>query len=192
MVTKPHPEFESISHRISQLKPLATSWEGTVFRSVRPKYWASEDFLTGKGSGQHGGRWNPPSSFPCVYLSESLDTALKEVKGWADYYRLPAESALPRVFSAVEAHLSELLDLSDGTIRQRLQVSLERMLGEDWREINDRGKDALTQAIGRAALQAGFEGLLVASAQDRNGRNLVVFPEKLLPRSGLRETGVLE
>lgn len=192
MTVKSHPEFDSISHRIRQLKPLAISWQGTVFRSIRPEYWASEDLLAGEESRQHGGRWNPPSSFRRVYLALTLNTALEEMKGWLRYYHLPPESALPRVFTAVETNLSEVLNLTDGAIRQRLQISLDRMKGEDWRRMNDRGKEALTQAVGRAAFEADFEGLVVPSVQDAKGRNLVVFPEKLLPRSQLHEVGVIE
>ena len=192
MVVEPHPEYAAISHRVHRLKPLAVPWQGTVFRSVRPKYWASEEFLAGRGSAKHGGRWNPPSSFPTVYLSLDLDTALEEVKGSLDYYGLQPESALPRVFAAIHADLSEVLDLTEGSIRQRLQVSLDRIIREDWRKLNDQGRESLTQAIGRAAFEASFEGLLVPSAQGWQGRNLVVLREKMLPRSDLHELGVLE
>jgi RES domain-containing protein len=163
-----------------------------VFRSVRPKHWASEEFLAGKGSARHGGRWNPPSSFRTVYLALDLNTALAEVKGWLDYYGLKPESALPRVFAAIQADLSEVLDLTDGAIRQRLQVSLDRIIAEDWRRLNDQGREALTQAIGRAAFEASFEGLLVPSAQNEEGRNLVVIRDNILPHSELRELGVRE
>ena len=127
-----------------------------------------------------------------MYLSLDLDTALAEVKGWLDYYGLKPESALPRVFAAIQADLSEILDLTNGAIRQRLQVSLDRIIREDWRRLNDQGREALTQAIGRAAFEASFEGLLVPSAQNEEGRNLVVLREKMLPRSVLHELGVLE
>lgn len=127
-----------------------------------------------------------------MYLSLDLDTALAEVKGWLDYYGLKPESALPRVFAAIQADLSEVLDLTDGAIRQRLQVSLDRIMREGWRRMNDRGREALTQAVGRAAFEASFEGLLVPSVQGEQGRNLVVFREKILPRSELHELGVLE
>lgn len=125
-------------------------------------------------------------------MALSLETALKEVKGWLRYYGLPVESALPRVFAAIGADLSTVLDLTDGTVRQRLRISLDRMTGEDWRRMNASGKEALTQAIGRAAFEAGFEGFIVPSAQDKRGQNLAVFQEKLLPGSGLQELGVLE
>jgi RES domain-containing protein len=174
------------------LRPLAAPWQGTVFRSVRPKYWASEDFLTGEASKRHGGRWNAPSSFRVVYLSLSLDTALEEVKGWSRAYGVPPEAALPRVLAAIEADLKETLDLTDGAIRRRLRVSFERMTGEDWRAANERGREALTQAIGRAAFEAELEALLVPSAQDPDGGNLLVFPDKLLSRSTLHELGAFE
>ena len=82
--------------------------------------------------------------------------------------------------------------LTDGSIRQRLQVSRERMVAEDWRRANEKGREALCQAIGRAAFDAGFEGILVPSAQDENGRNLIVFPDQLKPDSGLEEFGAME
>jgi hypothetical protein len=50
----------------------------------------------------------------------------------------------------------------------------------------DKRREALTQAVGRIAFEAGLEGLLVPSAQVRKSKNLVVFPENL--RLGCRAT----
>jgi RES domain-containing protein len=55
-----------------------------------------------------------------------------------------------------------------------------------WRESIDKGREALTQAIGRAAVEEGLEGLLVPSVQVRKGVNLVVFPESLVKDSSLK------
>ncbi len=92
-----------------------------------------------------------------------------------------------RVFCAVELDLSRVLDLTAGEVRRRLVVSQSRMVAEDWRRQADAGKEALTQAIGRAAFSAGIEGLLVPSAALRGGANMVVFPPNLEPRSRVRE-----
>lgn len=192
MIVRPHADFESLARRVARLRPLAVPFRDTAFRSVRPKYWASDEFLQGEGSRRHGGRWNPPGSFRSVYLSTSIDTALAEIKGWLRYFGLPTESALPRVFAAVEVVLSLTLDLTEGAMRQRLLVSRERMVEEDWRRENEKDDEALTQAIGRAAFDAGFEGILVPSAQDETGRNVLVFSDKLLPDSRLEELGVME
>ncbi len=37
----------------------------------------------------------------------------------------------------------------------------------------------VTQRLGRAAHSGVWEGLIVPSAADRNGHNLLIFPEKL-------------
>jgi hypothetical protein len=47
-----------------------------------------------------------------------------------------------------------------------------------------RGRTPITQQVGAAAAVAGFEGILVRSAADRVGQNLVVFVDNL--RSGSR------
>ena len=144
------------------------------------------------GSAEQGGRWNPPGSHPTVYLSLSTDTAYLEWKSWWRRFGMRPEAALPRVFAAVEVEVLEVLDLSDGDIRQRLRVSADRMISEDWESANDSGAEALTQAIGRAAYAQKFEGLVVPSARSRDGHNLVLFVDNLLPQSVMREQGVRE
>ena len=54
------------------------------------------------------------------------------------------------------------------------------ILNEDWQTIQREGDESWTQAIGRGAYSAGFEGLLVPSARHRpQGVNLVIFPDNL-------------
>jgi len=92
---------------------------------------------------------------------------------------LPEHAALPRTFLGVRLELTKVVDLNEGRLRQRLGVSLGRLLNEDWRRINDAGTEAATQAIGRAAYEAGFQGIVVPSAAKRSGANIVVFPDRL-------------
>ena len=86
---------------------------------------------------------------------------------------------------ALDASLASLADLTDGSARRILRVSRRRLRSEPWRRAADAGREALTQAIGRAAFEAGLEALLVPSAANRAGANLVVFPERLRPDSRL-------
>ena len=61
------------------------------------------------------------------------------------------------------------------------------MLSEPWREEQNIGREALTQAIGRLAYDLDIQALLVPSAARRSGSNLIVFPANCdLPRSWLR------
>ena len=81
----------------------------------------------------------------------------------------------------LEVSLQRVLDLTDGKVRQVLAISLGRITTEPWEQLQRRGREALTQAVGRLARAADFEGLLVPSAVPRlRHRNLVVFTSRLL------------
>ena len=102
------------------------------------------------------------------------------------YYGIPLEDAMPRTFVAITVNLQFILDLRDGAVRQRLQVSRDRILTVDWRKEVRFGQEPITQAIGRAAIAVGLEGLIVPSAADFDGNNLLVFPSNLRPGSELK------
>ena len=92
----------------------------------------------------------------------------------------PASSIRPRVFAGAKARLQALFDLTNATVRAHLGFTLVELLNEDWLGIQEEGDESWTQAIGRGAYVAGFEGLLVPSAQDRpDGVNVVLFPDRL-------------
>jgi filamentous hemagglutinin len=163
----------------------AVPWSGVVYRSASPRYANKGDLLTGVGSKTAGARWNPPKSFPTIYASLDPHTALDEILAHFRYYKIPIESAMPRVTVSVRVRLGTVLDLTDGRTRSRLRVSERRMLDEPWREEQKLGREALTQALGRLAHELGWEGLLVPSAAMKGGTNLIVFPANLSRRSSL-------
>jgi RES domain-containing protein len=176
-----HPDFAQLFRRIAALMTHAVSLERVVFRCSDPMYAIEHDLLTGEGSRQFGGRWNPPSSFATVYAAYSDETALAEAKANHLYYGLDPADALPRTIVAVDARLSKVIDLTDGTARRLLGVSATRMRGDDWRKLNRSGAESLTQAIGRAGYESGAEGLIVPACD--GGKNLVWFPGNLLSTS---------
>jgi hypothetical protein len=55
----------------------------------------------------------------------------------------------------------------------------------EWQELQNLGREALTQAIGRLSRAAGYQGLLAPSAVLLRGRNIVLFRDKV-PRRRLR------
>ncbi len=111
---------------------------------------------------------------------------MKEAKAQAHYYGLEGHTVFPLVFAALNVSLHNVLDLTSGAMRQRLIVSQRRILSADWRGEQDNGREALTQAIGRAVFSAGFEGLLAPSAADPSGKILVYFPKKLESASKIK------
>jgi RES domain-containing protein len=180
---RPHPEFARLALALPRAAPRA--WSGVAYRSTSPAYASARDLLSGEGVRRHGGRWNPPGAFAAVYASLSPETALAEALAHFRHYRIPVANAMPRVLVALEVDVAALADLTGGPAGRILRVSRRRMRRDPWRRAQARGRESLTQAIGRAAFEAGLEGLLVPSAADRAGKNLVVFPARLHPESRL-------
>lgn len=160
----------------------AIPWSGTVYRQCTPKYATNADLLRGDGSRLYGGRWSPVG-VRAVYASLSPEAAMAEALQSFRYYGWDIANAMPRVFVSVECSFRAVLDLTDGSIRQRLGLSLQRMVDEDWRQMNHSNRRAVTQRVGASALEAGLEGILVPSAAEATGRNLVWFPDNLQSRS---------
>jgi RES domain-containing protein len=181
----PHPESVRLRQALERCALRAVRYSGVVYRSASPRYANKDDLLTGVGSKTAGARWNPPKSFPTVYSSLDPHTALDEVLAHFRYYKIPVESAMPRVTVSVRVRLGRVLDLADGKTRSALRVSERRMLDEPWREEQKAGREALTQALGRLSHELGWEGLLVPSAARKEGMNLIVFPANLSRRSPL-------
>lgn len=179
-----HPEFPRLREALRAAAARAGPWAGTLYRSVSPAYSSGRHILSGRGAYEAGGRFNAPGLFAAVYASMEPETAMAETLASCRYWGLAEEDALPRVFVAIRARLARVLDLRDGGERQRLRLSLERMVQCDWRVAQGQGQEALTQALGRAAHDAGLEALLVPSAA-ATGSNAVIFPERLGETSSL-------
>jgi RES domain-containing protein len=180
-VLKPHPDSARLRNAAGDVRAGAAGWAGSVYRSATPRYAGSADLISGFGARKHGGRWNPPGAFSAVYGSSSPETAVAEALATFRHYGIPLSDAMPRVIVAVEAKLEAVLDLTDPRTRSLLRVSRRALRQEPWRERQAAGVEALTQAIGRAAHEAGFDGLRAPSAPVPAGWNLVVFPQRAKP-----------
>ncbi len=84
---------------------------------------------------------------------------------------------------AIEFVLQAVLNLANGTTRAHLGLTLDALREEDWRKVQEHGRESLTQAIGRAVFSNAEEGLLVPSARIPEGVNIVYFPENHRPES---------
>lgn len=181
----PHPQSGEIAKAMQKCVSLAIPWSGPIFRSVSPEYANATDLLSGIGSKTFGARFTPKGGFPCVYGSLDPDTAMAEALAFHRRAGIPVEQAMPRVFVSIRVHAQRILSLTDGHIRTLLRISHRGLTEEQWQEKQNRGREALTQAIGRVARNLGFEGLLTSSAQGA-GENIVIFSDKLLPGSRLK------
>lgn len=170
--------LDSFKFRLTNFVDNQEALFTTAFRSSTPKYAKETDLLTGIGSQLYGGRWNPPG-LATVYASLTPETAMAESLAHHRYYGLPISAALPRTFVALEIKIQSIVDFRLGWIRKKLGVSFQRMVSLDWRAESKKKKSPLTQILGQAGAECGFEGLIVPSAADPHGYNLVLFPHNL-------------
>ena len=182
-----HPEYPRILARLRRELARAAPFQAHVFRMIKPEFSSSADILDGAGGLRADGRWNVKGLFRCSYVSQTPETAMQEVLIDPRRKGLPDEKALPRTLVCLDLAVQRTLDLTDGAARLRCRIGRKRILKETWWIENQNGREAFTQAAGRAARTAGFEAILVPSAADSpRGVNAVVFPENL--RKGSRWT----
>lgn len=71
------PEVVELFNTIEILLAKASSYDGVIVRSVGTKYANEDDFLSGRGAAQFGGRWNRPGIL-AIYGATDILTAILE------------------------------------------------------------------------------------------------------------------
>ena len=155
----------------TELLPDRHSW----LRVADPA-WA--DPLDSSYAQQRGGRWNPPGSFPTLYLNEDVVTARLNLRlfvaGWpyepedlrADTGPCLVSARLPRSQRVTDVHSRE------GVAAAGLPAAYP--LGADGVPVGHEP----CQQVGVAAHEAGLRGIRCRSARtpDGAGRELAWFP----------------
>jgi RES domain-containing protein len=177
MNCQPHPAFEKLRKQMAEGSQLLWPWEGTAYRVTTLNYPSPKSILLGQGSFLHGGRWNAIGSFRAVYGSTVDTVAVAESRATADYAHIPLPFATPRLLVAIEVALKAVLDLTSASVRERLGITVGELRAEDWRKVQEDGRESFTQAIGRAVFSSGGEGVCVPSGRVPQGVNVVYFPE---------------
>ena len=142
----------------------ATPLTARMYRHTSP----GRDPLSGSGAFRFGGRWNPPG-IATIYLARPKDTAIAELKNMAAQAAISVEDLIGRgrVLHSIEVADLPVLDVTNETSRQALQVSLSELSAED---------QSVCKAIGHAAyILDRFSGVLAPSARDTSGQVLAVF-----------------
>lgn len=154
-------------------------FDGTVFRATNPKYSELPDLISGKGAKLKGSRWNAPGQMRVLHASDSPESALTEALATYRRFAIPIPSDLHIVVRAIHVDARSFLDLREGEFRQSIRVSEERLLSIDWEQENAGGQESVSQAVGRAAAEAGFCGLITPSAAVPDATNTAVFVDCL-------------
>lgn len=184
----PHAHY---GHFLKTMRELvldgtAGPWSGIIYRYVASRFAPAGRIMSGTGAFLAGGRWNAPRTFHAVYCASNPELANREYFAGYRAAGLPLHQAMPLAGKAVVADLVSVLDLRDTKIQARLGVSQEKLDRDNWKAATDAGQESLCQALGRAAHEAGVEGLLVRSAhaRDPGDFNIVLIIENAPAGSG--------
>jgi RES domain-containing protein len=156
-----------VSERDEELlaRAATTRLQGIAYRNQPPGF----DPRSGAGARRRGGRFNPPNSFPVLYLAVTPDTAAAELHRAAEGMGLRVAAVLPRELYRYDVDLVRVLDLRDRSIRDALGVTLDELLAAD---------RTRSHQIGEAASRLGVQALVCPSATGV-GDVLAVFVDNL-------------
>lgn len=137
---------------------------GEAFRHMAARW---EGPLSGEGARIHGGRFNPPDSFPVLYLCTTRSCAVAELRYRGERLVIGVEGLLPRVLYRYDVSLDRVLDLTSGETLDHLGVTTAQIIGTDV---------AIPRLIGKAAHATGFQAIRAPSATGVD-EILAVFPQ---------------
>lgn len=116
-----------------------------------------------------GGRFNPPDSFPVLYICTSRACAVAEFVRFGSRLALGPEGLLPRSLFTFDVEVSRVLDLCDELVRQDLDVQIADLVDDD---------RSLTREIGIVANGLGLQAIRSPSAAGVH-EVLALLPEQL-------------
>lgn len=141
------------------------TYRGDGFRQQAPTY----DPLSGEGARRRGGRFNPPQSFPVLYLCTTRACAVAEFVRAGNRLAIGPEGLLPRKLFNYRVALDRVLDLTGASTLEQLGSAQADLVGEDL---------SLTRSIGEAAHALGIQAICSRSATEQD-EVLAVFLENL-------------
>ncbi len=155
------PEFDAALLAVV----TARGFTGPAYRNQAPGF----DPVSGEGARRHGGRFNPPHSFPVVYLCATTPCVVAELSHQAVRQGLHLSDLLPRELWTISLALDTILDLGDLDVRHQLHLQIGDLVRPDY---------GFTQEIGEAVHELRYQAIRSPSATDVD-EVLAVFPENL-------------
>ncbi|MGH8924477.1 MAG: RES domain-containing protein [Acidimicrobiia bacterium] len=105
-----------------------TSYTGRTYRHIAEQW---DDPLSGEGACINGGRFNPPDSFPVLYLCTTRACAVAELRLRGERLVFGIEGLLPRILYRYEEALEQVLDLTSDETLEHLGVTVGQVVGPE-------------------------------------------------------------
>jgi RES domain-containing protein len=131
-------------------------------------------FLFDRGPVRDGGRFTPIGGEPSLYMAETENTARLEKRQGAAFRTVRQEGHGIEVAYALEATLTNVLDLTSLDVADRLETSRDEII-EAWRFRPD-DRTPPTHILGAAVVKSKrFSAIRYPSATNPRGRCIVAF-----------------
>jgi RES domain-containing protein len=162
-----HAQYASAAPLLVNLLAIDKTlpWHATVYRYTQRKFANHKRLMSGDGAFKAGGRWNAPHAFHAVYCASDAELAHREYFAATRAAGISDDAVMPVVGLAIRLQPMRALNLCENSVLADLGITSKQIKGDRWKDANDSGEESFCQAIGRAALDAGFGALLVPSAQ---------------------------
>lgn len=150
---------------------------GQAWRQLGPRHSP----LSGEGARLHGGRFNPPESFPVLYLCRSLPCAAAELARMGERQSIGIEALLPRTLYRYEVSLLRVLDLTVEETRWAVDIEHDVLVRSNWSACQDLGAIAHSlsiQAINSPSATGIGEVLAIFSENVEEGDLKAIFVEE--------------
>lgn len=138
---------------------------GVGYRSQTPGFAPR----SGEGARRFGGRFNPPRSYPVIYLCLTRACVVAELTRLAERQSIQPVDLLPRELWSVETSLDQVIDLTDVATLDATGLAAADLIRPD---------HAFTQQIGEAAHERGIQAIRSPSATGVD-EVLALFPQNL-------------
>ena len=170
---------KKLTQAVKKLSVGSVPISGYSFRLVPLVHQST--LLSTIGSFKRGGRYNAAQQLQALYLSGSPITALKEVRCLVDTSEgvSPCKTK-PYILLSLECQLERFIDLTDSRVQEILDTNVQELTGS-WDRFIEEERPAPTQQLGRVAYDLGIQALKAPSQPDKEGFNLVIFPNNLPP-----------
>jgi len=126
-------------------------YEDDGYRQQAPRF----DPFSGEGARRRGGRFNPPESFPVLYLCSTRACAAAEFFRAGNRLVIGPEGLLPRHVFRYALRLERIVDLTIEENLPRLGITELDLVAEDL---------SVTRSIGEAAHSLGIQAIRSPSA----------------------------
>lgn len=133
-----------------------------------------------KGSKKQGGRWNRKNRYGAIYTALDKKTLKAELYKIVNKRGIAAKDLFRWKITVIEIKLKNVFDLTNPKIRKKFGIELSDILSDT--------KDCKEKCckIADKARSIGAEAILSHSATNPEGKNLNIYPDKLLKSSYIK------